>query len=189
MCKTCISLVFHGQFDRDFIEKIILAIESVFRLQVQFTDGHIDMSVFFNPSRRQYNANALLQIFESETWNKSLKTVGLFQVDLFIPILTYIFGQAFLKGNVAITSVFRLRNEQYGLNENKSLLLERAQKVIIHELGHTFGLVHCHIASCVMQPASYVEEIDQKNCNFCSRCKNQLEKQIRDFCHQSKTVQ
>ena len=109
----------------------------------------------------------------------SLKTIGLFKVDLFIPILTYIFGQAQYKGEAGVASIYRLKNEQYGLPEDENLLYDRYRKVVVHELGHTFGLIHCHVPICVMRPGVYVEDIDQKKHLFCNKCKSELEAVIK----------
>jgi archaemetzincin len=73
------------------------------------------------------------------------KTIGLFNVDLFIPILTYIFGQAFLKGRSGIASYYRLSNDRYGISTDEKLIIDRLKMVVIHELGHTFVLIHCNI--------------------------------------------
>ena len=93
---------------------------------------------------------------------------GLFYVDLFIPILTYIFGQAFLGGRTAIASIYRLSNERYGLKEIDNYLLTRFTKEIIHELGHTFGLIHCHVPACVRVPAPMLKVLTKKTQIFAS---------------------
>ena len=172
-------MVFHGQFEKEFLEKIAHDVEIEFGLPVQLSADYTDLSAFFDPSRRQYNANHLLKLLDSDSNPKGLKTVGLFQVDLFIPILTFIFGQAIFKGKTGIASIYRLKNEQYGLPVNKSLLFERFVKVVIHELGHTFGLIHCHVPTCVMRPGTYVEDIDQKKHLFCNKCRSELEEVIQ----------
>lgn len=172
--KKGISLISYGQFEKEFLEKIAHDVEIEFGFPVQVSESYIDMSIFFNPSRRQYDANQLLKLLDSDSKPKILKTIGLFQVDLFIPILTFIFGQAIFNGNTGIASNYRLKNEQYGLPGDKVLLFERFRKVIIHELGHTFGLIHCHVPSCVMRSTTYVEEIDQKKYHFCNKCQGEL---------------
>jgi archaemetzincin len=103
------------------------------------------------------------------------RIVGLLRVDLFIPILTYIFGQAYLEGNIAIASLYRLRNELYGLKADNDLLLERFSKVVIHELGHSYGLIHCLDPVCIMRSSTYVEDIDQKENRLCKHCRQVLE--------------
>jgi archaemetzincin len=136
---------------------------------------YADLNQFYDPTRRQYDGNKLLLFLDSLNEKDCIKTIGLFQVDLFIPILTYIFGQAIFNGKTGIVSIYRLRNEQYGLKQDESLLLARFRKVVIHELGHTFGLAHCHVPSCVMRGSTYVEDIDQKKHNLCNKCRTELE--------------
>ncbi len=142
-----------------------------FRLPVLINGCSRDISAFYNPVRRQYDANALLQMVEGITPKTASKAIGLFRVDLYIPILTYIFGQAALNGNSGIASLYRLRNELYGLDQDAELLIQRFSKVVMHELGHAFGLIHCHHPVCIMRSSTYVEDIDQKEGQFCSHCR------------------
>jgi archaemetzincin len=52
--------------------------------------------------------------------------------------------------------------------------MDRFQKEVIHELGHTFGLIHCHQPTCVMRSGTYVEDIDQKEQHLCAKCRGEL---------------
>jgi len=146
----------------------------VYFLPVSVEESHIDLSEYYDPIRRQYNGNGILKEIDSMSSNQFVKKVGLFRVDLYIPILTYIFGQAVLNGTAGIASLYRLRNEHYGMKRDEDLLTSRLSKVIIHELGHTFGLIHCHVPTCVMRSSTYVEDIDQKDMTICSQCRNSL---------------
>lgn len=134
----------------------------------------MDISGYYNPGRRQYNADKIMELIASKMPSDALKMIGLVKIDLFIPILTYIFGQAPLNGQVAIASLYRLRNELYGLKKNDALLTDRFSKVVIHETGHLFGLIHCLTPTCVMRSSTYAEDIDQKSKQFCSNCSAQL---------------
>jgi len=131
-------------------------------------------SAIQDPARRQYNGNLLLKELDTQYASEFIKTFGLFYVDLFIPILTHLFGQAFLGGRTAIASIYRLSNERYGLKEINNYLITRLTKEVIHELGHTFGLIHCHVPTCVMGSSTYVEDIDQKSSNLCNKCRAEL---------------
>lgn len=170
-----ITLVAHGRFENKFLERLSNDVNVAFNTPVTVAQFHHDIALYFDPARKQYDANRILKLVHAEYSSQNIKTMGLFQVDLFIPILTYIFGQAEYKGNAGIASVFRLRNEQYGMQGNERLLYERFRKVVIHELGHTFGLIHCHVPICVMRPGTYVEDIDQKKHLFCNKCSNELD--------------
>lgn len=169
-----ITLISFGYFDDGFLQKIAENIQKEFFITVKIREGHLDLSDFYDPARRQYNANNLLQHIDKQFALDVTKTIGLFNVDFFIPIFTYIFGQAFLNGRTGIASLFRLNNERYGIEPDDNLLLERFNKEIIHEIGHTFGLIHCHTPDCVMRSGTYVEDIDQKSSSLCTICRNEL---------------
>ncbi len=174
MAPQNITLISYGHFERDFLESIAEGVKKEFGLPVNSEEKRLDLSKFYDPARKQYNGNKLLKEIDSKYASQSLKTVGIFRVDLFIPILTYIYGQAFLNGRTAIASLFRLNNERYGMPMDEELLLERFIKEVIHELGHTFGLKHCHVPGCVMVSSTYVEDIDQKSAEFCVSCRAEL---------------
>lgn len=172
--KHEISLITYGRFGNDFLEKLSGEVADGFGLPVVIHENYSDLSACFDPARRQYNANQLLKLVDIFPTENSVKKIGLFQVDLFIPILTFIFGQAEFKGKNGVASVYRLRNEQYGLRADNKILAERFSKVVLHELGHAFGLIHCHVPNCVMRPSTYVEDIDQKKPHFCNKCREEL---------------
>jgi len=180
MSQHKITLVAFGYFERVFLEKVVAGIERAFHVDVELKEGHTDLSLFYDINRRQYNGDKLLAMVKEHFTINQGKTMGLFGVDLFIPILTHIFGQAYLNGDTGIVSHFRLNNQLYGLERDEKLLRERFIKTIIHELGHTYGLTHCHEPTCVMRSSTYAEDIDEKSAFFCSDCQNQLELALRE---------
>lgn len=171
-----INLISFGIPEKDLVENIALCVKNIFMLPVLIISEHIDLSEFYDPARRQYNGTLILEKIDNNFSEGSSKTVGLFAVDLFIPILTFIFGQAYLNGRTGIASYYRLSNERYGVTRNDEIMYQRFRKEVIHELGHLFGLVHCHDPLCVMRSSTYVEDIDQKNEDFCHTCRNKIGK-------------
>ncbi len=169
-----ITLISFGYFEEYFLKNVAEAVKLEFHASVNIKEGHLDLSEFYDPVRRQYNGVKLLKEVDILFGSKDTKTLGLFSVDLFIPILTYIYGQAYLNGRTGIASLYRLSNERYGMNSNDNLIIDRFIKEAIHELGHTLGLIHCHIPSCVMRSSTYVEDIDQKSANICLKCHNEM---------------
>jgi archaemetzincin len=176
MNHPVITLISFGLFDRGFLEKISEVVMHEFTSTVLIKEAHVDLAGFFDPGRRQYNGDKLLREVGSMSYPASSKVIGLFNVDLYIPILTYIFGQAQLGGRTAIASLYRLSNERYGMKADNDLLLQRFEKEVVHELGHTFGLIHCHTPTCVMRSSTYVEDIDQKEAQLCVKCRDELGK-------------
>ena len=100
------------------------------------------------------------------------RVIGITECDLFIPMLTFVFGQAQLNGRVALVSIARLRQEFYGAPSDPGLVGMRLMKEIGHELGHSFGLIHCPDRGCLMSLATSIQEVDRKNSNFCGSCCN-----------------
>lgn len=174
MNQESITLISFGYFGKNILEKTAEAIFEEYHKPVVLKDGHLDLSEFYDSARRQYNGNSLLMQMDAHTNPDSLKTLGAFNVDLFIPILTFIFGQAFLGGRTGIASIYRLDNQRYGMAANNQLMLSRFKKEVIHELGHTFGLIHCQNPTCVMRSSTYVEDIDQKEQHLCFSCRSEL---------------
>jgi archaemetzincin len=125
----------------------------------------------FDPSRGQYRSGILLAEVLSGSSSPDEKRIAVVDVDLFVPVLTFVFGEAQLEGLAAIVSTHRLSDEFYGLKGDRRRLLERLEKEVVHELGHTAGLAHCRQFECVMRSSTYVEEIDLKKGSLCSECR------------------
>ena len=100
-----------------------------------------------------------------------VRRLGVTCVDLYVPILTFVFGEAEVGGARAVVSFHRLRQEFYGLPGNPELERERLLKEAVHELGHTLELTHCDDYRCAMAPSHSVEWIDLKESVFCPDCR------------------
>ena len=99
------------------------------------------------------------------------KVLLLTEFDLYIPALTFVFGEAQLRGKHSIVSVCRLHEEFYLGKTDDQLLLKRSMKEVLHELGHNFGLLHCSNWDCVMHSSLGIEEVDIKGDSYCNDCK------------------
>lgn len=149
-------------------------LERAFRVPVCIGRPVIDVETAFDPARAQYNSRMLLALLLQDPAADTHRVLGVTSVDLFIPVLTHVFGEAQLAGRVAVVSTHRLDNVAYGLPADELLTAERLRKESIHELGHTFGLVHCGNDRCVMRASTYVEDIDLKSQRFCRGCAGEL---------------
>jgi archaemetzincin len=145
-------------------------LERTFACEVIAQAPGFDPEAAFDSDRGQYHSTGLLEALLAEPGADDSRILGVASVDLFIPIMTFVFGEAQLGGRAAVVSTYRLDNVHYGLPHDEPLLLERLAKEATHELGHTHGLVHCGSTSCVMRRSSYVEDIDVKSAQFCPTC-------------------
>lgn len=152
------------------VEPLGRELRGAFSLEIEVGAATFDPEVAFDAHRGQYNSRILLRELLASAGPPPNRVLGLTAVDLFIPVLTYVFGEAQLGGQAALLSAHRLRPEVYGLPENPRLIRERVSKTALHELGHTYGLVHCHAPSCVMRSATYPEHVDLKEGRFCRAC-------------------
>ncbi|MCP5106023.1 MAG: hypothetical protein GY950_21745 [bacterium] len=119
----------------------------------------------------KYNSTALLLYLKNKKFpQNTLKILGVTRLDLYSPIFTHLYGEAQLKGPCALMSLYRLRQEFYNLPPDPAMFLSRCRKEAIHELGHTFGLLHCRDVNCIMYPSSTIEDTDAKSESFCSGC-------------------
>ena len=135
----------------------------------------LDLTPCYVPGREQHHAALVLAALQRLRPDNGARVLGIVPVDLFIPVLTFVFGLAQLDGPGAVVSTYRLRPEYYGLPGDEGLLVERTIKEAIHELGHAFGLVHCPAYDCVMHAATAVDEVDLRRSAFCPRCRRVVE--------------
>ena len=158
----------------ELVTSIVHPLRSIFQTEVLLDPPLRNMiNSTYDDSRLQYNSTQLigelLQLSSS-----SSKIIGITSVDLFVPILTYVFGEAQLNGTAAVVSTYRLDNTIYGLDPDPILFFERSLTEVVHELGHTYGLYHCKDRECAMHSSTAVEDIDQKSATLCQNCKRQI---------------
>ncbi|MFC1547132.1 archaemetzincin family Zn-dependent metalloprotease [Candidatus Neomarinimicrobiota bacterium] len=158
-------------FPEGAIRSVAPEISDAFRRPVKFLPGQQMQPGVYDPSRGQFNSTTILQMLQTFLPSENDQILGFTSADLFIPIFTFVFGEAQLNGPAAVVSGARLQNEFYGLPTNAAVYQERLLKECIHELGHTVGLRHCLTNGCVMRKSTYVENIDLKSAEFCPACR------------------
>lgn len=128
----------------------------------------------YDASRKQFQSVEFMKMLAHSLPPGADRVLGVTEVDLSIPMLSFLFGQAQLNGPIAVVSLCRLRQEFYGLPAEDEVLRKRTVKEVLHELGHTFGLVHCNDPTCVMSLATHIALVDSKEERYCARCGLQL---------------
>jgi archaemetzincin len=160
--------------DHSDLETMEKFLSETFDRRIKRKKLRINVDDAFDPNRGQFNSSLILRQLITTPPPDAERILGVLDVDLFIPILTFVFGEAQLKGIGAVVSSHRLHNRFYGLPENREATTDRLLKEAVHELGHTFGLIHCKEPRCVMHSSTYVENIDQKLAEFCSLCQKSI---------------
>jgi archaemetzincin len=129
----------------------------------------------FAAQRGQWSSVAFLEALLGCAPPGATRLLGITERDLFVPVLSFVYGQAQLGGKVAVVSLARLRPEFYGLPEAPAVLARRAGVEAVHELGHTFGLVHCLDRRCPMSLSIDLVDLDGKTGTPCVACARLLE--------------
>jgi len=155
------------------LKRLSVSLEAELDSQVSLDKLIIDHQQAYMPERGQYNSTELLRFIRSAT-GADTKVLGVTDLDITIPILTYVFGEAEVGGSAAVISICRLDPLFYGLPRDSALLERRIKVEALHELGHTFGLRHCPDWQCVMHSATDVEEIDVRGGYYCNNCREQV---------------
>lgn len=181
-----IQLLPIGDLDAGLASDVRAGLAAEFGARCEILSGSFDPEPARHPERRQYHSTEILARLEKLTLAgaslaqtrcdkpNSWRLLALTPLDLYIPTLTFVFGEAQLQGPCALVSIYRLRQEFYGLPADDALLRGRSLKEAVHELGHTLNLRHCDDYRCVMAPSHSVEWVDLKSSSFCPACRARL---------------
>jgi archaemetzincin len=152
------------------LEELGVTLGAMFRVACKLNTRVLDARIARNGRRNQYLSTSILEALSHLPHDPGTRILGVTALDLYVPILTYVFGEAQLEGDCALVSLHRLHEEFYGLPPDLPLLKLRLLKEAVHELGHTCGLRHCMNWECVMASTHTAERLDVKSARFCSEC-------------------
>ena len=153
----------------DLLGELAAELAPIFRVACTVRPERLDVAFSRHRMRNQYYSTAILQAMQPLV-EPGGRLLAVTSVDLYVPVLTFVFGEAQLEGTCAVVSLHRLREEFYGLPSRPELMRERLVKEAAHELGHTYGLRHCDDWRCVMTSSHGVERLDVKSATFCFSC-------------------
>ena len=159
-----------GPLDTRLLEWLRQALAEKFRVPSEILAPALDPAFALHAERQQYHSSEILAAMQRYLNSHTWRVLGVAGVDLYIPILTFVFGEAQMGGPGAVVSYHRLTQEFYGLPTDLDVLANRLLIESVHELGHTLHLTHCHEYRCAMAASHAVEYIDIKDSGFCDEC-------------------
>jgi archaemetzincin len=165
-----LALAAAGAVDAEALEVAAASLARHIGVTALRTDPLPEPTFAYDAARRQYSSPALMQAALARVPDGAEKFLVLTEADTFIPMLSFVFGQAQLNGTVAVLSLARLRPEFHGLAGSRKLFLVRVAKEAIHEVGHTYGLTHCLDVRCAMSLSTNLRQLDAKGAAFCRSC-------------------
>jgi archaemetzincin len=175
---SALYLVAVGNVPDKVWEWITNAAAEWFPLPIRHLGGLSIPAGAFDPKRNQYQSIEIMRMLTENAPPDAARILGVTGADLCIPMLSFLFGQAQLDGKVAVVSLCRLQQEFYGLAAQDDVLRERLTKEVLHEMGHTFGLVHCSEHKCAMSLSTHIGMVDIKSERYCDRCGLQLAQRV-----------
>jgi archaemetzincin len=122
--------------------------------------------------RQRYKADSLL-VFQKALAPPHTKLVGLMYYDISTRNGSNpdwgVFGLGYCPGPTSVASTCRLQNA----SRTKQQLQQRLAKVVLHELGHNFGMPHCtgNEPTCLMNDAKgTMTQVDKEELWICGTC-------------------
>lgn len=162
-----------GNFELEQSNKVLSEIKIInpnviLRENISFPENS-----YFKP-RNRYRADSIIKSLRNIIGKDSV-IVGLSHSDISTTksgIKDWgVMGLGYRPGKACVVSDFRLSVK----NENQQFY-----KLVLHELGHTAGLRHCKVKTCLMRDAEGGNPLDEEK-DFCEKCTNFLKSKGRQL--------
>jgi archaemetzincin len=172
--KAKIVVVPLGEVDFIMVNRLATNIGPVFGRSVDILKGMKMPDEAYNVVRSQHYATILLNKLERVKANPREFVLGVCEEDIYLPDEPYIIGHSDIVSGTSVVSLFRIRQEFYGLPEDEMKVYTRLYKQSIHQLAHLFEMTSCRNPCCVNYYSQNMMDIDSKGEKFCDLCKRQL---------------
>ncbi len=156
------------------INRLATNIGPIFGRSVDILKGMKMPEEAYNVVRNQYYANILMNKLERVKASTKEMVLGACEEDLYLPDEPYVIGHSDAVSGTSLVSLFRIRQEFYGLPEDESKVYTRLFKQSIHQLAHLFEMTSCRNPRCINYYSQSMIDIDRKSEKFCDICKRQL---------------
>lgn len=164
----CIGIQPVGEIDPVILKIIAGSFLGELRVRSLILNALADPEYAFDKRRIQYDAGIIINRLEAMKFKGCNTVIAIVDADLFIPVFSFVLGEARMGGRCALVSLYRLQNNP-----------ERAVKVALHEFGHLMNLDHCHEKTCVMKFSKNIEQLDSVSNIFCTYCLDNIKYMIK----------
>ncbi len=166
-----------SNFDSTLLVFLQKEVANFYGYKVVILKGSALPAKAYYKARNRYRADTLLDYLLQKRTQNIDYMVGLTEKDISCTNGKYndwgVFGLGFMPGRSCVISSFRLKPSAI----NEQHFNERLSKVVIHELGHNFGLGHCPNTKCIMRDAEgTIKSVDNEQKALCDECRKKLKK-------------
>jgi len=152
-----------GEIDGSLVQSVAGSLSGEFHVPGNILPAVAPFLDAFDNRRVQYDAGVIIKKLENMDFSGYAKVIALFDEDLFIPVFSFVLGEARMGGRCALVSLHRLHNDP-----------TRAVKVAMHEFGHLMNLGHCDQRGCVMNFSKDTKHLDMVSTTFCRVCRQSV---------------
>ncbi|MFO7748828.1 MAG: hypothetical protein R6V54_01910 [Desulfobacteraceae bacterium] len=152
-----------GEIDGSLVQAVASSVAKAFNVSGAVLPGVAPFLDAFDNRRVQYDAGVIIKKLENMDFSGFAKVIALFDEDLFIPVFSFVLGEARMGGRCALVSLHRLHGDP-----------ARAVKVAMHEFGHLMTLGHCDQRGCVMNFSKDTKHLDMVSTTFCRVCRESV---------------
>jgi len=167
-----------GRIPDALLARQVRLIEARFGQHVRVLPARALPSEAWHPQRKQYRAGAVLDMLYVHKPTDVTHVVGLTLFDLYEDGWEYLYGFSQVHGQVAVYSMQRTLPADARHLRQYRLAVDRAEKVLVHELGHSMSLGHCSRSHCVMSAVDTGPELDRLSRFYCRRCTSALKADV-----------
>ena len=159
-----------GVTDEEMLAMLKDFLHRRFSLPVRVVKNPVALPAAARPTKHQWDMKGLLEAVISRVRGEG-RCVLLTCKDTYTRDMNWSTGLARCNGTTAIVSVCRLNPSFWGDAYDRAWHYKRVRKIVLHELGHTFGQCdHCGDWACAIHGSGSIGEIDQTGEDYCKRC-------------------
>jgi archaemetzincin len=170
--ETHLDLFPMGRMDMTVVSVVAANLQTILGLNTEIQPVQPEPDYAFLARRGQYEAGKIINVLATLSDGAQLR-LAVVCVDIYTPILTFVFGESQLGGKAAVISLFRIESK------NREKTYNRTAKIAIHEIGHLLGMVHCQAMDCLMRFSNSLEKLDELPLRFCPACEYEARRHLR----------